>query len=275
MTFSDGLAVAAIALALSTIFLGVLFYRWQTEQGREITKSVNDFAKEMHGLVGELRGMTERMVEAQERQFNRMLDAFVTKPGAAAEVAERTGESAESLQQISEEMAALKEQLRHAASADDVQSKLDDLARRLEAVSESTTHAARLAEGAAAERKPSRRFEPSRRRYGIMRVLPSGVPPGGQVTIKTLLEVPLRDVESVVCLVSSPSERTWSQWWRRSPSEERGNPTFLFPDEFAGASTDELGPYAVKVMAIGTDGSIGGYEGLGFHVVEAEEQSKA
>jgi methyl-accepting chemotaxis protein len=89
-----------------------------------------------------------------------MLEAFVERPVAAAEVAEKTGESADKLQQISEEMDALKEDMRQAASADEVQHKLDELASRIEQVSESTSRAARLAEAAAgpAPRRSETRF---------------------------------------------------------------------------------------------------------------------
>jgi methyl-accepting chemotaxis protein len=147
--------IAIVAILLSAVLAGFgILIQLQThkataEQSERAARNIADMRTEIHGLVGELRGMTERMVEAQERQFNRMLDAFVTRPAAAEEVAAKTGESADRLQQISEEMDALKEEMRRAASADEVQHKLDELASRVEAVSESTSRAARLAEAAA------------------------------------------------------------------------------------------------------------------------------
>lgn len=91
MDFSDGLAVAAIALALSTIFLGVLFYRWQTEQGREITKTINDFAKEMHAVLGEIKGLTTGTREQLQDQFKWLLQAAVGEERAtlASDVAQK------------------------------------------------------------------------------------------------------------------------------------------------------------------------------------------
>ena len=47
MEFSDGLAIAAIALALSGIFFGVLFYKWQSE-----------LAMDMHGVLSKIEGLT-------------------------------------------------------------------------------------------------------------------------------------------------------------------------------------------------------------------------
>jgi len=152
-------AIVALLFAVSAAGFGVYIqfqtYKATTDHLRGVEASVSGFRTEMQGLVGELKGMTNTLVEAQQQQFNRMLDAFVTRPGAAAEVAERTGESAKSLQQISDAMEALKEEIRRAAIADEVQHKLDELASRLEAVSEFTARAAGLAEAAA---QPPPRF---------------------------------------------------------------------------------------------------------------------
>jgi hypothetical protein len=64
LTFSDGLAVAAIALSFFTIFLGVLFYKWQ-----------GDLAREMHSLLGEIKTRTTRTEEELQAQFKLVLEA--------------------------------------------------------------------------------------------------------------------------------------------------------------------------------------------------------
>jgi uncharacterized protein YoxC len=252
-------AIAAIAITLFGVILQWLAYRATIDQAQKAAQSVADMRTEIHGLVGELRGMTERMVEAQERQFNRMLDAFVTRPGAAAEVAERTGESAERLQQISDAMEALKEEIRHAVSADEVQHKLDELASRVEAVSESTARAARLAEAAArpagagglADRERvaeiTEDFLTSGRGSQPLLVEPAEVEPGGRVTISQPGVLPpaiarfltgrgLRD-----CEVRTPGGRPFTQDWPDS------QPEIIFPDEFQHASMDVEGEYTVTV----------------------------
>jgi len=151
-------AIVALLFAVGAAGFGVFIqfqtYKATTDHLRGVEGSVSGFRTDMQGLVGELKGMTDALVEAQQHQFNRMLDAFVTRPGAAAEVAEKTGESAETLQKISEAMETLKEEVRRAAPADEVQHKLDELASRVEAVSASTARAARLAEAAARPRTP-------------------------------------------------------------------------------------------------------------------------
>ncbi|MCJ7511156.1 MAG: hypothetical protein MUP14_09780 [Dehalococcoidia bacterium] len=247
-------AIAAIAITLFGVILQWLAYRATIEQAQKAAQNVAEMRTEIHGLVGELRGMTERMVEAQERQFNRMLDAFVTRPGAAAEVAERTGESAERLQQISDAMEVLKEEIRHAASADEVQHKLDELADRLEGVSASTAQAARLAE-AAASVGPSGGTSLTRDAWsqlGEVSVQPLAAARGEPVAIVPVLLVPRSHVEFIRCTVSSPSGRKWTAELGPAEIRSQASHRFVFPDHFAGASAHEIGLYEVEVMLLGT-----------------------
>jgi hypothetical protein len=240
-------SIAAIAITLFGVILQWLAYRATTDQAQRAAQSAADMRAEIHGLVGELRGMTERMVEAQERQFNRMLDAFVTRPGAAAEVAEKTGESADTLQQISGAMETLKDEVRRAAPADEVQHKLDELARRIEQVSESTARAARLAQAAASAAEPApRRASPGPPSFRV-NVVPPVVSTGKSVTIRVFVYASIDQVNRVECAVKSPSDHTWRAAY--APPELGFEPShdFVFPYDFGDASTDEAGTYAVQV----------------------------
>jgi hypothetical protein len=245
--------VAIVAILLSAVLagFGILIqlqtHKATTEQSERVADSVAQFRVDMGGLVGELKGMTHTLVEAQQQQFNRMLDAFVTRPGAAAEVAERTGESAESLQQISDAMEALKQEIRRAASADEVQHKLDELAGRLEAVSASTAQAARLAEAAAWDvgRAPAEAARLARVYVG-----PDTVARGQPVSITLLLYDPLRDPDYVTCAVGSPSGARWTSELTPAQLQSQAVPNFVFPDHFPGGSTEETGEYDVEVFVM-------------------------
>ena len=72
MEFSDGLAVAAIALAFWTILLGILFYKWQS-----------DLAKEMHGLLTKIEGLTTSTSEQQGELFKQLLDFVLSQQRAS------------------------------------------------------------------------------------------------------------------------------------------------------------------------------------------------
>ena len=70
MTISDGLAVAAIALSFFTIFLGVLFYKWQTRQGKRIGMSVINTMDQVYRQTrrGHLAGSVQEEEEVQEEE---------------------------------------------------------------------------------------------------------------------------------------------------------------------------------------------------------------
>ena len=142
-------AMAAIAITLFGVILQWLAYGATIDQAQKAAQNVAEMRTEIHGLVGELRGMTERMVEAQDRQFNRMLDAFVTRPGAASEAAERASESAGIADELRSEFESLREQIGSAGGTDAVVAALDRVGERLEDVHRTAEEAARSA-GAAA-----------------------------------------------------------------------------------------------------------------------------
>jgi hypothetical protein len=242
------ISIFAVLLTVVVAGFGILIqfltHKATSEQSERVADSVAQFRADMQGLVGELKGITDTLVGVQREQFDRMLEAFVTKPGAAAEVAERTGESAERLQQISDAMEALKEEIRGAASADEVQHKLDELAGRLEAVSASTAQAARLAQAAA---QPA---TGAAGRGGVRLVTePKQIGRGGQVRLRIFgASSPLARIR---CEVTAPDGSTLVAWFGDAPAALPFQGLLLvFPDHFEAASTDTPGAYQVAVYRI-------------------------
>jgi uncharacterized protein YoxC len=267
-------AIVALLFAVGAAGFGVFIqfqtYKATTDHLRSVEGSVSGFRTDMQGLIGELKGMTDSLVHAQQEQFNRMLDAFVTRPGAAAEVAERTGESADRLQQISQEMDALKEELRQAASADEVQRKLDELASRLEAVSASTAQAARLA-GRAATGGAS--GPPLWKTVGHLRgvyvdIKPLTIVQGGFVDMRVASFFGLDQIASVTCIVASPTGQTWTSEWKATTVSRWDGPMFRFPDHFRDAVTEEVGSYEATFVEVAANGSVVQYLGGRFHITE-------
>jgi len=160
------LAIAAIGITFFGVILQWLAYRATIEQAQRAAQSAADMRVEIHDLVGELRGMTERMVEAQERQFNRMLDAFVTRPAAADEVADKTSESALALREVLARMGSLEGRLSEYPEVEKLGDELREIRRRVDAVADSADYAARLAAYASQPGRPVRPVVT----YGMMHV---------------------------------------------------------------------------------------------------------
>jgi hypothetical protein len=79
------LALAAVAIALSVFAVAfeLLFYNWQTGQGARITETVNNFAKEMHGVLGEIKGLTTGTWQELREQFKFVLDKALNQERAS------------------------------------------------------------------------------------------------------------------------------------------------------------------------------------------------
>lgn len=71
------LAIAALVVSTLAIVLSILFYRFQTQQGNRIARDNTDFATAMHGLLGEIRGVTTSTLGQVQEQFSKMLDAML------------------------------------------------------------------------------------------------------------------------------------------------------------------------------------------------------
>jgi len=73
------LAIGALVVSVLAIVVSILFYRFQTQQAEKMAKDNADFAKEMHGLLGEIRVVTASTREQVQEQFTKMLDATLQR----------------------------------------------------------------------------------------------------------------------------------------------------------------------------------------------------
>jgi hypothetical protein len=239
--------VAAIIVAIVAIMVGALLagfgiliqfltHKATTEQSERVADSVAQFRADMQGLVSEVKGITDTLVGVQREQFNRMLDAFVTRPEAAGEAADRATESAATAQEVGRMLEALREDVANLTRPGSLPERLEALDRRLEEIRQSSAAAARFADAAS-----RRGFA---RRYGKVTVHPSVVSRGGRVTIQALPVVAPRHVVYSECTVA----RGKKQWTAIEEAEGSGEPRSLewvFPGDFPGASTEEPGTYWV------------------------------
>lgn len=238
MEFSDGLAVAAIALALSTIFLGVLFYRWQTDQGREVTKTINDFAKEMHAVLGEIKGLTTGTREQLQEQFTLALKAAVGQDRAL--VAE---DLADKLRHIEDRMSGLEESAAGQVG-EELRSQIDGLREQVSSLAAELAAAAREASSAAS-------FLTSAEPSGEAALLPDPreVKRGEKVTLHisgvALGRSLVLGIASARCEVRMPDGTRVD-----ADFPPHRAPVLVFPDDFSYASTDLPGEY--RVRAYGT-----------------------
>lgn len=138
------LVISILAVALSLIVAGfgifIQFKMYEATTGQ---------LGEMKDLVGQLHGLTDRLVEIQQHQFDKMLDAFVTRPGEASAAADSAGASAS---EVSSALARLDELQQDIASKGDVAGLQRELARissQMESAAASASNAARLAQRAA------------------------------------------------------------------------------------------------------------------------------
>jgi hypothetical protein len=147
------ISIFAVLLTVVVAGFGILIqfltHKATTEQSERVAASVGQFRTDMQGLVSELKGMTDALVHAQQQQFNRMLDAFVTRPEAASEAAEKASESAGIADELRSEFESLREEIGSAGGTDAVVAALDRVRERLEEVHRTAEQAAQSAQVAA------------------------------------------------------------------------------------------------------------------------------
>jgi len=245
--------VAAIIVAIVAIVVGVLLagfgiliqfltHKATTEQSERVADSVAQFRADMQGLVRELKGITDTLVAVQREQFSRMLDAFVTRPGAAADAAEKASQSAVTAEEVGGMLEALREEVEKVASPGPVLSRLEALERRFDDIRESSAAAARFAGAASRPSFPDNPYL----RFGLadegsiwVDIDPAVVSPGGRVTISYVGGSQGVFSELVDCEVVTPDGRVLTAPWPSSAA------ALVFPDHFPYASTELEGTYRV------------------------------
>jgi len=242
MTFSDGLAVAAIALSFFTIFLGVLFYKWQ-----------GDLAREMHSLLGEVRTRTSRTEEELQAQFKLVLEAALGQQRASI------GQELEERVETIEQRVAAVEEKSPGTGDEEFRTVLGELKRDVGGLQRDL---AVLRQGP----PPAGRDLPTDREAALaiaqdflnsgrgslplstlpLSIEPGTVEPGGRVRLRQpgappaavagILAIGLRE-----CEVTTPDGRVLTAPWS-DPAQE-----VVFPDDFPYGSTELVGTYRVAV----------------------------
>lgn len=241
---SDGLAVAAIVLALFTVLLGILFYKWQS-----------DLAKEMHGLLSKIEGLTTSTREQQQRETETLINALADRQRTEAAVAAEdvTGER---VRDILQRLQGLEEAL--PTAADGTRPELEEIRERLDVLAQQVGAAVQQATDS--QLKMFREeLDRSLRVEGLgghdplgnggrisLVFYPPEIAQGGEVRIAPSGWVPRGDFEDLRCLVTAPRGVTW-QGDIHQDLKWGSPPSIGFPSGFPGASTDTPGQYLVVV----------------------------
>jgi hypothetical protein len=142
--------ISALAVILAVLLAGGgLWFQWQLfraadHQAEATYSALQEFREHTKELLGELRGVTERMAAIQDRQFSQMLDAFITRSALASEAAARVDDSRRGIQQMSVDLDQLRQALRQQGSSGEIASRLDSVEHRLQDIQSSISATARL-----------------------------------------------------------------------------------------------------------------------------------
>ena len=77
MTFTDGVAVSAIILAVVAIASEVLFFIVQTDRAAKSQREISDYVGQMREVLGKIEGLTTGTREQLQEQFRVVLQAAI------------------------------------------------------------------------------------------------------------------------------------------------------------------------------------------------------
>ena len=83
MTFSDGLTVSAIVLAVVAIASEVLFFIVQTDRATKSQREISDYVGQMRGVLAKIEGLTTGTREELREQLTRLLDFALSEQRAS------------------------------------------------------------------------------------------------------------------------------------------------------------------------------------------------
>lgn len=75
----ESLAITALILAVVAFAANLAFFAIQSWQANSVKKENTEFAKEMHAVLGEIKGLTNATREQMQTQFDKMLDATLER----------------------------------------------------------------------------------------------------------------------------------------------------------------------------------------------------
>lgn len=244
MTFTDGVAVSAIILAVVAIASEVLFFIVQTDRAAKSQREISDYVGQMRELLGKIEGLTTGTREQLQEQFRWLLERAVGEERAhlAADVAKKL----DALEKAFAEVEAKAGSGLNGRLAPEVEA----LKERVSSLSSDLSAVAKKAAGAAAE--PGRR--PARDKGVVLAIVPTQITTGGKVRIRTFgppTSPAAVTFKQTVCQVITPDNNVFSASVALSDSKLLPSPSELvFPDGFEGASTDVAGLYEVEVYEI-------------------------
>lgn len=130
--------VAALTISMAAVLISLIIAGFAQY-------SVATFRSEMTGFLGELRGLTGRMADAQDRQFGKMLDAFVAGPEVAERAAQKADESAEGIRQVLSKLESLESRVSGFTDVGSLGKELAAISEALNTTAGTASDAARLA----------------------------------------------------------------------------------------------------------------------------------
>ena len=145
------LVISIVALILAVVVAGfgilvqLLTYRATSEQTGHVSESLAGFGSDLRAMIERLQGQTDTMAGIQKDQFNTMLDAFVRRPGAAAEAAERASESALASRDVGALLESLEKRIAESPELRSLQGEIEELGRRVASMADAASAAARFA----------------------------------------------------------------------------------------------------------------------------------
>ena len=198
------ISVVALILALVVAGFGILLqfltYRATSEQTGRVSKDLAGFGGDLETMIARLQGQTETMTGVQRDQFNTMLEAFVTKPGAAGEAAEKASESATGLREVLERLESLEGRISEYPDVDRLGEELRAIRQRVDVVAETASAAARLADQVSRPATPGVS-------YGMMHV---GVETFGRYPVD-VVDL-LKEVDSITRSNRLPERSKLEEW---------------------------------------------------------------
>jgi hypothetical protein len=230
--------ISIVSVLLTAVLAGFgILFQWLVskdtrQQGAEIRQDVGIFKSEASGLLGEIRGLTTQTRESQERQVETMLHALVDRTREVT-----TTGAAGVMERIDAIEAALREERE---PSEEVTAELHQLRERVEALSLDIPEAMQRAQ-------PVMR---GRVRVVAVHVFPTAILPGENVEITVDCT---GDVQGLVvaCGVATPEELAWGSKrvidrGREGVGAGHTFPSFRYPQDFPGATTEARGGYMVR-----------------------------
>lgn len=99
----------------------------------------------MTGFLGELRGLTGRLADAQDRQFGKMVDAWAARSEVGEKAAQKAEESAEGIRQVLSNLESLESRLSGLTDVGSLGKELAAISEALSSTAGTASDAARLA----------------------------------------------------------------------------------------------------------------------------------